>query len=284
MDVLELRNLSTDVNFLYKVLQLDDNPIRLVGTGSMASQYFPADYDFLCVVKKKYKPEQLNNAFKKIISQIDDNKLFFIEFKIQEKQKNKKTEQVKQKVFKKEDVNINFFEGFFSENTELCKIDCILWNEGKFKEVSCIYFFDNQKLDVKKYIRVLLDDGKQYYNDGKVYKSLKRLMLAAKYKYPIDKNLIIAITRFFNSATGQLYEVDNMLQACIIYMNKYGADARVRQFLVNIGLSGMNPDKIESLSKEYQNLINGQAMLFYKLYRLPVGELPPYNSIVPIVN
>jgi hypothetical protein len=136
---------------------------------------------------------------------------------------------------------------------------------------------------MQKYSQVLLDDGKQYFESGKVYKSLKRLMLSAKYENPPDKNLIIAITRFFNSAVGQLYEVDNMLQACIIYMNKYGKDQRVRQFLVNIGLSGMNPDKIESLSKEYQKVINDQAMLFYKLYRLPVGELPRYNSIVPII-
>ena len=53
MDVLETKYLSTDLNFMYKLLQFNNNPVRLVGTGSMASQYYPADFDFLCQVKKR---------------------------------------------------------------------------------------------------------------------------------------------------------------------------------------------------------------------------------------
>jgi len=283
MDVLEQKYLSTDLHFLLNVFQLGKNPIRLVGTGSMASQYYPADFDFLCKVKTKYTPAKVFEDFKKIFSKFDNNKLFFIEFKIQQEPKKEGDEQEKHKIFDVDNLTETFFDAYFNKSTELCKIDAIIWYDGKFKEVSCIYFFSEKPLDMQKYIQVLLDDGKQYFESGKVYKSLKRLMLSAKYENPPDKNLIIAITRFFNSAVGQLYEVDNMLQACIIYMNKYGKDQRVRQFLVNIGLSGMNPDKIESLSKEYQKVINDQAMLFYKLYRLPVGELPRYNSIVPII-
>ena len=194
MDVLEQKYLSRDLNFLLKVLQLDDNPIRLVGTGGLASQYYPADFDFLCAVKKKYSSEDLNDAFQKILAQIDNNKLFFIEFKIQQKQVGNK-KQVKHKAFTKDEVNEEFFDAFFNENTELCKIDCIIWYDGKFKEVSCIYFFNTQPLDMPKYIQALLDDGKHYYEDGKVYKSLKRLMLSAKYESPPDKNLIIVILK-----------------------------------------------------------------------------------------
>lgn len=283
MDVLEQKYLSTNLNFMLKVLQLGNNPIRLVGTGSMASQYYPADYDFLCQIKKKYTPETAFKDFNKILKQFDNNRLFFIEFKIQQEAKGK-DEPEKHKVFKIEDVNEDLFTAFFNEKTELCKIDAILWNQGKFKEVSCIYFFQSKPLNMSEYIKALLDDGKHYYDDGKKYKSLKRLMLAAKYENPPDKNLIIVITRFFNSMVGKLYELDNMIQAAIIYMNKYGADDRIKMFMHNIGLAGVSPDKLESISKDYQAIINGEAEKLYKAYNLPVGSLPRYNSIRPKIS
>lgn len=285
MDVLETKYLSKDLNFLIKVLQLDDNPIRLVGTGSMASQYYPADFDFLCNVKKDYNAESLFKAFKKIIDNIDDNKLFFIEFKLQQEQAKGK-EQKKHKIFKKEELTQEFFTAFFKPNTELCKIDAIIWYDGKFKEVSCIYFFSSsaKPLNMKKYIQALLDDQKHYYNDGKIYKSLKRLMLSAKYENPPDTNLIIAITRFFNSAVGKLYELDNIIQAGIIYMNKFGVDERMIMFVYNLGFGLMNPSKLEQLSKDYQKIINGEAQKLYKYYDLPVGHLPPWNSIRPKIS
>jgi len=285
MDVLEEKYLSRNLNFLLKVFKLGNNPIRLVGTGSMASQYFPADFDMLCQIKQKYTPEKLTNDFKKIINAIDnENRLFFIEFKLQQLPKGKKKEVEKHKVFDPEDLNLEFFSAFFKPDTELCKIDAIIWDNGKFKEVSCIYFFSNKPLIMDEYIKALLEDGKHYYDDGKIYKSLKRLMLSAKYENPPDKNLIIAITRFFNSAVGRLYEVDNMIQACLIYMKKYGADQHVRIFIKNIGLGNMNPDKLEDLSKDYQKIINGEAKKFYELYKLTPGKLPKWNSIKPIVN
>jgi hypothetical protein len=284
MDVLEERFLATDVNFLYDVLQLGNNPIRLVGTGSMASQYYPADYDFLTLVKNKYTPLSLYNDFNKILNKIDNSKLYFIEFKIQQELKKGQKEQEKQKVYTMDEITPEFFLAFFKSTTELCKIDCILWNEGKFKEVSCIYFFSKKAIVIEDYIKALLDDQKYYYDEGKIYKSLKRLMLSAKYETPADKNLIIAITRFFNSMVGKLYELDNMLQACIIYMRKYGADKRVKLFIKNIGLDNMNPDKLVSLSKDYQKIINDEAMKFYEHYNLPVGHLPSWNSIKPKIQ
>jgi len=285
MDVLEQKYLSRDLNFLLKVLQLGNNPIRLVGTGSMASQYYPADFDFLCQVKTKYTPAKLYKDFKKIFSGFDNtNKLFFIEFKLQQEPKKEGGEQEKHKRYKLDDIDLEFFEAFFKPNTELCKIDAIIWYNGIFKEVSCIYFFSQKPLDMQKYIQVLLDDGKHYYDDGKIYKSLKRLMLSAKYENPPDKNLIIVITRFFNSMVGKLYELDNMIQACIIYMNKYGADERVKQFIYNIGLDSVSPDKLESISKDYQKIINGEAEKLYKAYNLSVGSLPKWNSIRPKIN
>jgi hypothetical protein len=280
MDVLEEKYLSRDLNFLLRVLKLGNNPLRLVGTGSMASQYYPADFDFLSPIKQKYTPEKLYTDFKKILDRIDENKLFFIEFKLQQlPDKNKEIK--KYKLFNKNELTQEFFGAYFNEKTELCKIDAIIWHNGKFKEVSCIYFFSSKPLVMKDYIRALLDDQKQYYDSGKKYKSLKRLMLSAKYENPPDKNLIIAITRFFNSMVGQLYELDNIIQAGIIYRNKHGIDIKIKQFIRNIGMGNLDPNKLEELSKDYQNIINTEANKLYKLYKLPVGNLPIWNSIKP---
>lgn len=283
MDVLEERYLPTSTNFLYKVLKLGNNPIRLVGTGSIASQQYPADYDLLSIVKQKYTPDTLYNDFQQIINRFDNNKLFFIEFKLQQQAKGK-ADPVKHKIFNTKDLTQEFFEVYFNNKTELCKIDAILYNEGKFKEVSCIYFFQSKPLIMPEYIQALLDDGKHYYDDGKKYKSLKRLMLAAKYEDPPDKNLIIVITRFFNSAVGKLYELDNMIQAGIIYMDKFGADDRIKMFMHNLGLANVSPSKLEDISKDYQAIINGEAEKLYKAYNLPVGHLPRYNSIRPKIS
>jgi len=280
MDVLEERILPIDTRFLYNVFKLGDNPVRLVGTGSLASQDYPADIDMLSVIKTKYSPASLYADFQKVFNRIDNkNKLFFIEFKIQQKARKGEKEQEKHKIFKMYDLKPDLFDAYFNRNTELCKIDAIIWNEGRFKEVSCIYFFDALEMDKEKYIRILLDDGKQYYESGKIYKSLKRLMLAAKYSTPPDTSLIIVITRFFNSMVGKLYELDNVIQAGLIYMEKFGYDARMKSFIKNLGFGTLSPAKLKELSENYQHLINREAKRFYEFYNLPVGNLPRWASI-----
>ena len=283
MDVLESKYLSTDLNFMYKVLQFGNNPIRLVGTGSMASQYYPADFDFLSLISKKGSINEVYNNFKKIVDKIKQaNNLFFIEFKLQKNIKKGQKEPEKYKVYNLNDINLEFFEAYF-EDVELCKIDLIIYlSNGAFKEVSCIYFFSNKELNMNDYIKALLDDQVYYYDQGKYYKSLKRLMLSAKYKQPIDKNLIITITSLFNSAVGKLYELDNEIQAAIIYRDKYDdkmAKERIKNFIRSIGLYNLPASKLEEVSKEYQAVINREALNLYKKYKLPVGHLPPYNSI-----
>tara|TARA_R110000868_G_scaffold45_2_gene587 strand:+ start:971 stop:2455 length:1485 start_codon:yes stop_codon:yes gene_type:complete len=188
-------------------------------------------------------------------------------------------EPVKTKIFDMKDFNLNLFEKNY-KNVDLCKIDCIIYlKNGMFKEVSCIFFFNPAPLDTVKYRGILLEDQKQYFDLKKYYKSLKRIMVAAKYQEPIDNNFIILITALFNSSIGKLYELDNEIQAAIIYMNKYGADDRIKMFINDAGLGKMSPDKLEDISNDYQNLINREALSFYKKYKIPVGKLPKFNTI-----
>jgi predicted ATP-grasp superfamily ATP-dependent carboligase len=290
MDVLEQRYLNTDLNFMYKVLQFGNNPVRLVGTGSIASQYYPADFDFLSLIRNKYNYSQVYKNFKKIFEKIYQSpNLFFIEFKLQKFAKEGKDPE-KHKVFDMNKIDERFFEAYFNKDVELCKIDAIIYlNNNTFKEVSCIYFFGESGDKITFYenmAKSILADQKHYYDDGKYYKSLKRLMLSTKYEAEktglLDRNLIITITSFFNSYVGKLYELDNQIQAAIIFMNKYkdkNAQQRIKYFIRHIGLGDMNPDKLEEVSKEYQKIINGEALKFYKKFNLPVGHLPKWNSI-----
>jgi len=281
MDILEKKYLGRDTNFLYKVLQFKNNPVDLVGTGGMASQYYPADFDFLTKISGKVNAQIAYKEFRKIFNKIQSrDDLFFIEFKIQKNDKKGKDAQ-KKKIFKMEDLDEFLFDATFgSSNTVfLCKIDLLIYLDGGlFKEVSCIYFFANEALDMSTYIKALLDDQKDYEKEGKYYKSLKRLLLAAKYEDPPDKNLMVLISSLFNSYVGKLYELANEIDATIIYKNKYGSDKRVKLFIKNIGLDNVNPDKLEDLSKDYFNLINREAKKFYEVYDLKVGVLPKWNS------
>ena len=281
MDILKEKYLKSDLNFMYNVFKLGNNPARLVGTGSMLSQYFPADFDFLCVVKDAptYTPTKAFEEFKKVIARLEAQPtLFFIEFKLQ-KNAEKGKDPEKYKLFNTKDIDNDFFQLNFS-NVELCKIDAIVYlKNGLMKEVSCIYFFSNKPLVMADYIQGLLDDQVHYYKEKKYYKSLKRLMLSAKYETPPDKNLMIVITSLFNSSIGRLYELDNEIQACIIYMNKYGEDKRVKLFIRNIGLGNMPGEDLPKVSEAYQHIINSEALKLYKKYKLPVGNLPAFNSI-----
>lgn len=280
MDILEKSYPKNNIVSIMNILKYNKNPLELVGTGSMKAQYYPADFDFLSKITKKLSVKDSYIEFVNIIHNIQlRSDLFFVEFKIQDKDGNK------QKIFKIEDLTLERFSKFFNDNLELCKIDCIIMLDGIFKELSVIYFFNPKKPVMRDYIQVLLDDQKNYYEEKKYYKSLKRLMLSAKYTNPPDRNLIISITELFNSSVGALYQLKNEIDACIIFMDKFKDklnEKRAKLFVKNIGFNNLNREQLQQLSDEYGKLIDGEALKFYKLNKLKVGSLPKYNTVKPL--
>jgi hypothetical protein len=278
MDVIEKTYPKQQIITVMNVLQFNSNPIQLVGTGGLKSQLYPADYDFMSKIIKKLSVENSYIEFQNILNDIQkQSNLFFIEFKFQMKNGDK---------FKILDIgkfNRETFDKYFKPKTiQYCKIDLILNLSGHFKEVSCIYFFSDELFDVKTYTQALLKDAKDYYDDGKYYKSLKRLMIASKTESPPDRNLIVAISKLFNSEVGKLYQKKNEIDAGIIFMEKYNSlfDGKlVKVFIKNIGLKDMSPDKLQDLSDAYGDLINKEGLKFYEKYKLKAGELPQYNTI-----
>jgi len=274
-NVLDEKILNKQENYLYSVLKYKDSLPKLVGTGSILSQAFPADIDLLCpVTNKPLGYAELQRQFKAIFKRISNYpNLFFVEFKLQNIDKDDKY-----KFYSLSDVDSSFFKDHYDSNKiDLCKIDLLQYMGDHFKEVSCIYFFNPVKVDLKKYIDDLLADQKHYYDEGSYYKSLKRFMLCCKLQNPPNLNVIIGITKLFNSAAGYVYQLNNHILACLIYMDKYGIDDRVKYFIKSIGYKNLNPLKLKDLSDDLAKLYNDEGLRFYKHFKIPVGKLLPYQ-------
>lgn len=277
MDILEVKFPVQEILKIMKMLQFKDSNIKLVGTGALKSQLFPADYDFLSKVDQKYKNNiTAYNEFKNILNDFDNtNNFYFVEFKFQS------LDGSKFKIYDIDDFTKNTFNKNFN-NIDYCKIDGITTIRGEIKEVSCVYFFQNVSITQDQYRQILLDDQKHYYDDSKYYKSLKRIMLASKNENVPDKNFIVLISKFFNSNVGRLYELKNMIDACVIYLNKYKdkqSKQIVKNFLIDHKLKGIKLENLEKLSDVYGSLIDREGLTFYKYYKIPVGKLPKYNTI-----
>lgn len=273
MDVLENRYPSKQITHAVRLLRFGNQYPKLVGTGALASQLYPADYDLMVKLDKSSDPESVYAEFKRILGDIASTEnLFFIEFKFQYVDGNK------YKIYNIENfTKDNFIKNF--HNVEYCKIDMIINVEGHFKEMSCNYILGSTPADLTY---MLLKDAEHYYEAGNYYKALKRILVATKYKRPVNRKLIVAITELFNSAVGDLYLVKNEIDACIIFLNKYSSkldQKAVKSFLSNIGMRDLSVDKLEALSTAYGDLINKEALKFFEKYNLSASKLPPYNEL-----
>lgn len=260
-----------------KALSWKPNVLNLVGTGGLkAQQNFAADYDFVSKVAK-WTEDSAFDSIQQILQNIDEVPyLFFIELKIQNKDGSKV------KMFKIEDFNKESFQvAFDEENVDYVKIDGVVDLDGVFKEVSALYFLSKTPLDNKKYQLELLKDAKEKFDDGKPYKALKRMFMAEKLQDrlggTVDMELIRKITDFFNTEIGKLYEKMNQIDAALIFHDKYNGpndQRRLDRFISNIGLSGINVLQLPQVSKEYNKIIQREALKFFKKYKLTPGVLP----------
>lgn len=299
MNILEKKFPQQDIIWAMKKLQFGDNTLGLVGTSSLKSQLYAADYDFMTKISTSnpsdscpLRPEDLGvsgqerasarclstyDIFKQIIDNMNGD-LFFIEFKFQNKDGSKF------KIFKKDDFTEETFDNNFNKDTiEYCKIDGIVFIDGICKEISVIYFFGKDNISNKDYIKALLDDNIAYYKEGKYYKSLKRIMVPCKLVEPQRLGAIVNISKLFNSQVGSLYQLKNEIDALIIFLDNYkGSEAtkRANIFLINLGLKGVKIKDLPALSADYGKLIDREGLKFYKHYKLKPGKVPSVNSSV----
>jgi hypothetical protein len=275
MNILEKKFPQQDIIWAMKKLQFGDNELGLVGTSSLKSQLYAADYDFM--TKIPTIPSNVYDIFKEIIDSMNGD-LYFIEFKFQNKDGSKF------KIFKDYDFTRDMWsENFDKDNIQYCKIDGIVFIEGVCKEISVIYFFGKGGISNEDYIKALLADNVTYYNEGKYYKSLKRIMVPCKLVEPQRLGAVVNISGLFNSQVGLLYQVKNQIDALIIFLEHYkGAEAnkRAQIFLINLGLKGVSVKDLPNLSADYGKLIDREGLRFYKHYNLKPGKIPAVNSAI----
>jgi hypothetical protein len=265
MDILEQEFPDKVITNLMNKLKFKNNKIKLGGSAGLKSQLYSGDYDFISIViNKKYTMKDIYNEFKKILKDViyktNNIHTYFIEFKIQFKNGDKI------KINSIDDITENNFINYKLDNIEYFKIDLVAYIYGYFKEISCIYNFNNNISSKKDNLKSLEKDYNEYFKEGNYYKALKRLMAIEKIKN--NKNEVIKLTNFFNSKIGELYMINSEIDAYLLFnkinkINKGSKDKYFKIFTDNIGLKDITFKNLIRINKEYKTLINDEAFNFY---------------------
>jgi len=254
MDILQKAAPTSELHAIYKRLRFDNIPITAIGTSSLASQAYTSDFDLMSVIKGKITREKAYEEFGRILQEFAGiSKLYFVEFKIQQK------DGTKYKIFKLDDLTKDYFN-HFDAKTKYCKLDGMIFIDGYLKEVSINYLFRPTKENIHK---KLLEDKEEHYHVGNFYKSLKRLFSATRYAKNVDKNLLVKLTSFFNSELGKLYETYSKLEALQLFLEKTGNKRMAVVVLSNIGLKGLKIKDIPNIIRDYKKLLDIEALKYY---------------------
>jgi hypothetical protein len=267
MDVLQKKYPSQDIRKYVDILKYKNSPIMLLGSGGLEGQNYPSDIDLFTKISSA---EDAKEAFTEIMNMVNEfkdlNNVFFVEFKIQQtngnKYKFKTLEELENDDFK--------FYRYFDEKIDYCKFDFVILLDGRYIELSSIYVFNQAPFDANELMKSLLDDRKEMMKEGKFYKSIKRLFAYIKLQpeETMDKDILVEITRFFNSNIGRLYQENSILKAIKLMMETYPDNAEIDKYnnyvFSNMGFKDIND--IDKIINEYDNLINREGHKFIKMY------------------
>ena len=210
MDITQKRQVSEEQRIFVNAVRWDERtPIELLGTGSQQAQLYPSDIDLFSAVKNvdvdANDPAEMYRHVQSVFDRAKDaGDMFFIEFKLQN------VDGSKQKWY-----NTDFDEGEFvaeATNVDFFKVDYVIFLRGSnlFTELSSIYSFSPMPA-VRTLVRKIGADFAHYFQEGKVYKSLKRMY--SIYKLQGKKEKLVRLSTLFNSKTGFKYSLSSNLKA-----------------------------------------------------------------------
>ena len=260
MNILEKRYIPSTLTTITQNLMYDKhNELILAGSSGLASQLYPSDYDLITNILMENKEDAYTHFYKILDSIKQNDNLFFIELKFQ----NKKS---KYKIDKIDNFTKETFLKYYSKELEYIKIDLVVYlTETKiFKELSIIYNFVNR--NDKKIIEDLKMDYADLIHEKKFYKALKRMFsLISRNKVPEDKEIMLKkISVFFNSETGKEYQRLNNLLAIQLVFKKYGKDPlvnkKIKTNLKDVGFKSIN--SLHRYIKKLEDTINNEARIF----------------------
>jgi hypothetical protein len=228
----------------------EGTPIELLGTGSQQAQLYPSDIDLFSAVKNVNVKDvsEMYRHMKDVFNRAEDaGDMFFVEFKLQN------VDGSKQKWF-----DTDFSESEFvaaATNVDFLKVDYVIFirRMNLFTELSSIYSFSPMPA-VRTLVQKIGVDFAHYFQEGKVYKSLKRMY--SIYKLQGNKEKLVRLSTLFNSKTGFKYSLSSNLKAIELLLEHH--DDYSIQNLVKANLKNLETVigvKIRS-SKQMTNVIH----------------------------
>jgi len=258
MNIVEEKNnidYNDDQKLLLNIFRFDKEEIHIKGSSNIKNIKIYADYDFYSRIKRKFNIDEIYNEFYKILSNIlDNNDLYFIEFKIEN---NKK----KIRFYYDEDFSFKKFSENF-KNIKFCKIDIVIYSEKehRFIDSSCIYDFSNKKIISEDYEDIINDEIKNLKKDKNYFKILKRLYLLFKLKK--NNNKIEILNKIFNSDLADLYKNINNITV-IETVNKYYNDALTKKRIEHNLLEINYPINFNEQFKSDKKKLNTESKKIY---------------------
>jgi len=275
MDITEKKKLGQELHIFTRALKWGDNTIELLGTGSQAVQKYPSDFDFFSSIKGEKDPKKMFAELERILRRAQaTDEMTFIELKVQRKDGAKK----------------KFYEAWFSEQQfieavgdpaglDFIKIDYVVFvrETSELTELSIIYSFSGMP-PIPDLVSKIKDDYQHYRDDGKVYKSLKRMY--SIYRLKGQKEKLVELSQLFNSSTGAKYKASSNLKA-IQLLAEHRPDDRDLEKKIRVNLDDLGNQlgvkintlsQVKSLSAKLDKEIEAETREWLKSHK---SVLPP---------
>lgn len=229
MDVLEPKQkgeLKDEVKFLLKILKFGSKSVELKGSSSLKSQRYFSDYDFFVSIKKPKAEVAYKNLFSILKHIWGDDRLYFIELKLQTKDGKK----VRYYPEDKPEFTVDELAEVWGD-IDFVKIDLVAYFDYRFIDVSVIYSFTDKKPTNEEYINGLRADIKELKKEGRYYKVLKRLFNI--YKVEGNKDKLLMLSKFFNGDAGLFYSKISNNEAINTVKEHYLDDTTAKRIDIN---------------------------------------------------
>jgi hypothetical protein len=262
MDILNAKQQRQEIYDFMKKLKFSNEKIELIGTASLRSQSYFGDYDLISQIKET-NPKRAFEEFDKILKRtMEDENMYFIEMKIQ-RQKTKTK-------FYSPPSDAEFIKAY--KNVKFVKLDYVVRVLNDFVELSVNYFLPSD-IDVNDMVAIIKEDANELMKEKKYYKVLKRVFIICKYKKIRD--LVVKLSRFFNSKYGLYYQRKSRLEALKLLIEYYNDENTINKVMISLKDLHLEPniklidDEINTLTK----ITNRQAKKFIVKNSININEL-----------
>jgi len=256
MDIFQVKNLPGPNEYpIFKAITFGNQKPVVIGSYSLESQRNAGDIDIDVYIEGKIEYDFVVKQIKKIIQNIDSSDdIYFIEFKVQYKDHNKKIKFMANQIDEIEIPKSNF------DRIEYLKIDLVIFLVDTFKEMSVNYWLNPNITNVEKSIK---NDINEQVKEGNYYKAVKWSFSLAKYLD--DKPMGLKISDFLNNYTGYEYKILKNLKAIKLLLENYDDPLIRRRIRINLINNEIIPkvSVIYRLIPKIEKKVNKEAKKYF---------------------